>query len=121
METSDGKEGMIVEDTRPIGRDSFRMLDSTSFKLIMNDQTIVLDLKSSQGMLTVDGSTRLKLKKPYQMIKDMENVIFQSDDSRENLYISFVEPEDEFLEHQRRADEEKTDEMIRQLFPEYFD
>ncbi|ERG68030.1 hypothetical protein [Exiguobacterium chiriqhucha] len=122
IETPDGKEGMIVEHSSPIAPEFFFVKDPPVFKLIMKDRTVVINKEDAHGSLTLDGSTQLKLTRPYYLFKDHEEVIFDKNDTQNNLFISLNKRKrDNFFESDRRFDEETTDEMIRQLFPEYFD
>ncbi|WP_214828322.1 hypothetical protein [Exiguobacterium sp. s26] len=122
LKASNGENGMIVAFEYYIASETYHKEPSLGLKLIMKDKNIIINPNQVKELSAFGGLAKFKLEKPYYLLKDLEDVIFDENDTKNSLYITINERNhDEALEWERRSDEETTNEMIRQLFPEYFD
>lgn len=117
--TRNGEEGMVLN--HPL-YDDVGKFQKNHLRLIMENRIIDIDPEKPSDVLIDGGKGKPHIKKPYYMLTGNESVNFFEDDAKHTFTIFFDHLiEDPDAEADRRFDEETTDEIIRQLYPEYFD
>lgn len=117
--TWNGEEGMVLN--HPL-YDDVGKFQKNHLRLIMENRIIDIDPEKPSDVLIDRGKVKPHIKKPYYMLTGNESVNFFEDDAKHMFTIFFDHLiEDTDAEADRRFDEETTDEIIRQLYPEYFD